>query len=161
MAQLSAAFQWASTKLMLLGSILLMALVLLTCIDVFGRMFGYPVFGAYELMSFMAALIAAAALPDAHIEKRHIGVEIVTSKLKRKTRLFMELITDVLACFIFGIVTWRVFILAKNVHDSGEVSMNLKAPEYLVMGAVGVGFVLFSCAIIITISRTFKKLTAR
>jgi TRAP-type C4-dicarboxylate transport system permease small subunit len=158
MSFFSSTFQWISEKLMLLGSFLLLAMVLLTCIDVFGRMFGHPVFGAYELMSFMAALVAAAALPDTHSKKRHIGVEIVTDKFTKKTRLIFELIADFVACSIFAIVTWRMFTLAKNVHDSGEKSMNLGAPEYLVMVAVGGGFFLFAFAIIKTFTETIQKL---
>lgn len=138
-----------------------MAMVALTCVDVFGRMFGHPVFGAYELMSFMAALIAAAALPDAHMERRHIGVELVTTKLNNKVRYAVEFMTDIISCAIFGIVAWRMFILAVKVRASGEKSMNLGAPEYLVMAAVGVGFVLFFFAIFNTLSKTLAKLRER
>lgn len=151
-------FDTLSDKLMFLGSLLLLAMVALTCLDVFGRMFGHPVFGAYELMSFMAALVAAAALPDTHAQRRHIGVEIITEKLSSKTRLYLELVIDVVSLGIFIIVTWRMFILAMNVKESGELSMNLKAPEYLIMAAVGVGFFLFACAIIRTFFSTIKKL---
>jgi len=143
---------------MLLGSFLLLAMVGLTCLDVFGRMFGHPVFGAYELMSFMAALVAAAALPDTHARKRHIGVEIITERLSRKTRLLVELGRDLVAFVIFAIVAWRMFILASNVRDSGEMSMNLGAPEYLVMAAVGCGFLFLAGAIIKTLIATINKL---
>jgi len=151
-------FDKLSDKLMLFGSLLLLAMVALTCVDVFGRMFGHPVFGAYELMSFMAALVAAAALPDTHARKRHIGVEIITEKLSRRTRLILEVISDLVAFVIFCIVTWRMFILAMNVRESGELSMNLEAPEYLIMASVGVGFLLFAFAIIKTFLSTINKL---
>jgi len=154
-------FDKLSDKLMLLGSLLLLAMVALTCLDVFGRMFGHPVFGAYELMSFMAALVAAAALPDTHANKRHIGVEIVTEKLSRKTRWYLEVAIDLVSFVIFCVVTWRMFVLAVNVHNSGELSMNLKAPEYLIMAAVGVGFLLFAFAIIKTFLSTINKLRGR
>lgn len=151
-------FDKLSDKLMFLGSLLLLAMVALTCLDVFGRMFGYPVFGAYELMSFMAALVAAAALSDTHSKRRHIGVEIITEKLTKKTRLYLDLVIDVVSFVIFCIVTWRMFILATNVQASGELSMNLMAPEYLIMGAVGVGFLLFAFAIVKTFFSTISKL---
>ncbi|MBM9603608.1 TRAP transporter small permease [Desulfopila inferna] len=151
-------FDKLSDKLMFLGSLLLLAMVALTCLDVFGRLFGYPVFGAYELMSFMAALVAAAALSDTHAKRRHIGVEIITEKLSKKTRLYLDLVIDVVSFVIFCIVTWRMFILATNVRASGELSMNLMAPEYLIMGAVGVGFLLFAFAIVKTFFSTISKL---
>ena len=151
-------FDKLSDKLMFLGSLLLLAMVALTALDVFGRMLGYPVFGAYELMSFMAALAAAAALPDTHAQRRHIGVEIITEKLSQRTRLYLDLVIDVVSFVIFCIVTWRMFILAVNVRASGEMSMNLNAPEYLIMGAVGVGFLLFAFAIVKTFFSNISKL---
>lgn len=161
MVRFSSGFQWLSAKLMVVGALLLLLMVGLTCVDVIGRMFGHPVFGAYELMSFMAALVAAAALPDTHLEKRHIGVEIITNKLPGKIRLLLELLTNSFACVIFGIASWRIFALALKVKASGEVSMNLEAPEYLVMAAVGAGFFLFFIAIILSLITTFKKLFKR
>lgn len=151
-------FDKISDKLMFLGSLLLLAMVALTGLDVFGRMLGYPVFGAYELMSFMAALVAAAALPDTHAQRRHIGVEIITEKLSQRTKLYLNLIIDIVSLVIFCIVTWRMFILAVNVRASGELSMNLNAPEYLIMAAVGVGFLLFAFAIVKTFFSTISKL---
>jgi TRAP-type C4-dicarboxylate transport system permease small subunit len=154
-------FDWISGKLMSVGGILLLAMVALTCVDVIGRMFGYPVFGAYELMSFMAALVAAAALPDTHARRGHIGVEILTNKLSSRNQLKLELVLDVVAFFVFAIVTWRMFIYGRNLRASGEVSMNLKAPEYVITFAIGVGFLLFALAVIKTFVETIQKLKER
>lgn len=161
MEKLTAGFQWLSGKMMFIGAILLLAMVALTLCDVIGRMFGHPVFGAYELMSFAAALIAAAALPDTHFEKRHIGVELITSKLKRKHRLMLELITNLFALIICIITGWQIFGLAKKVRASGEVSMNLGAPEYVVIALVGAGFALLVVAIAITLVNTFIRLNKK
>ncbi|MFV0438766.1 MAG: TRAP transporter small permease [Desulfopila sp.] len=161
MARLVQGFHWLSKKLMQLGAVLLLAMVALTCIDVVGRLFGHPVFGAYELMSFMAALVATAALPDTHTEKRHIGVEIVTNKLGKRTNRFLQLGTGILACAIIGIAAWQLVLLARNVRLSGEVSMNLGAPEYMVIAAVAVGFVLFFFSILFSLREIVGKLSKR
>jgi TRAP-type C4-dicarboxylate transport system permease small subunit len=158
MSFLSRTLTWLSGKLMFLGSLLLLCMVALTCIDVFGRLLGYPVFGAYELMSFMAALVAAAALPDTHANRRHIGVELLTSKFRATTQHIFECVTDLVAVVVFAIVTWRIFLLAKTVRESGELSMNLGAPEYLIMAMVGIGFFLFTCTIVKTFIESLKKL---
>lgn len=134
--------------MLLLGGILLFSMVTLTCVDVVGRMMGYPVFGTYELVSFMAVLIVAAALPDTQAENRHIGVEIVTNKLSPKVVKIIDMLTGLAALILFSIVTWRMFLYGNALRQSGEVSMNLRLPEYLLPMILGVGFLVFAIVII-------------
>lgn len=134
--------------MMLLGGILLFSMVALTCVDVVGRMMGYPVFGTYELVSFMAALVLAGALPDTQSEKRHIGVEIVTNKLSARVVKVLDLLTGLAAMILFAIVTWRMFLYGNALRKSGEVSMNLKLPEYMLPMMIGAGFLVFTLVIV-------------
>lgn len=143
---------------MVAGGALLVIMMALTCVDIVGRMLGYPVFGAYELISFMAALAVALSLPDTHAHKRHIGVEILTTRLAPATRLRLALITDLVALLLFAVVSWRMFVYAGQLRRSGEVSMNLGMPEYTITFAVAVGFLFFSIAIVKTWLETLKKL---
>ncbi|MBS3780366.1 MAG: TRAP transporter small permease [Desulfovermiculus sp.] len=151
-------FDWISRKMLLLGGIFLVAMMALTCVDVTGRLFNHPVFGAYELVSFMAALVVVGALPDSHTEKRHIGVEIVVNKMSPRMQHLIELITDTISLVLFSIVAWRMIIYGMGMQESGEVSMNLKLPEYIIIYIVGFGFVTFCAAILKNILDTIKKI---
>ncbi|MDZ7761367.1 MAG: TRAP transporter small permease [Desulfovermiculus sp.] len=151
-------FDWISKKMLVIGGIFLVAMVALTCVDVTGRLFNHPVFGAYELVSFMAALVVVGALPDSHMEKRHIGVEIVINKMSPSMQYLIELITDTISLILFSIVAWRMIAYGMGMQESGEVSMNLKLPEYIVIYIVGFGFLTFCAAILKNILDTFKKL---
>jgi TRAP-type C4-dicarboxylate transport system permease small subunit len=135
-------------KMKLVGAGLLVVMVLLTCVDVVGRLFRHPVFGSIELMSFMGALAVATALPYTHSVKGHIGVEIFINKLPPTLRYVIEIVTGLLSLILFGIVTWKMFEYSLKMMASGEVSMNLGLPEYLIIAAVGVGFVIFGLVII-------------
>ncbi len=135
-----------------------MSMMALTCLDVVGRLFGYPIFGTYELVTFMAALVTAAALPDTHAEKRHIGVEIVTNMLSSNVRRSIDLVTSAVALILFMVVTWRLFLLGTTLRRSGEVSMNLRLPEYMITYAVGLGFLIFVVIIIKRIVDTFNTI---
>lgn len=143
---------------MMIGGFLLMSMMALTCFDVVGRLFGYPIFGTYELVTFMAALVTAAALPDTHAEKRHIGVEIVTNMLSSNVRRSIDLVTSAVALILFMVVTWRLFLLGTTLRRSGEVSMNLRLPEYMITYAVGLGFLIFVVIIIKRIVDTFNTI---
>lgn len=135
-------------KMKIIGAGLLVIMTLLTCVDVVGRLFRHPVFGSIELMAFMGALAVAMTLPYTHAVKGHIGVEIVMDKLPHRLRIAIELMTSLVSLILFGIVTWKMFEYSHKMMVSGEVSMNLGLPEYLVIAVVAVGFVMF-CLVII------------
>jgi TRAP-type C4-dicarboxylate transport system permease small subunit len=151
-------FDLISRKMMLISGFSLVAMMALTCVDVVGRMFRHPVFGSYELISFMAAIVVAGALPDAHSEKRHIGVEIVVNKFSPKIQNVFELVTQALSLALFSIVTWRMIAYGLGMKESGEVSMNLKLPEYIIIFVVGFGFLVFCASIIKTLVSTVQNL---
>jgi TRAP-type C4-dicarboxylate transport system permease small subunit len=135
-------------KMKLIGAGLLVIMMALTCVDVVGRLFRHPVFGSIELMSLMGAVAVAMALPYTHAVKGHIGVEILMNKLPRTHRKIIELVTNFLSLILFGIVTWKMFEYSFKMMESGEVSMNLELPEYLIIGVVGIGFVMFTLTIV-------------
>jgi TRAP-type C4-dicarboxylate transport system permease small subunit len=145
-------------KMKFIGAGLLVIMMALTCVDVVGRLFRHPVFGSIELMSLMGAVAVAMALPYTHAVRGHIGVEIVIDKLPRTLRLVIEVITQLLSLVLFGIVTWKMFEYSIKMMESGEVSMNLELPEYLIIGVVGLGFVMFTLTIIKGIAETAGEL---
>lgn len=155
---ISRTFDFISRKMLLISGFFLVAMMALTCVDVVGRMFRHPVFGSYELISFMAAIVVAGALPDAHTERRHIGVEIIVNKLSPKVQNVFELTTNILSLALFSIVTWRLFKYGFSMKKSGEVSMNLKLPEYIVIFIVGFGFLIFCASIIKTLGELVQNL---
>lgn len=137
-----------SGKMKLIGAALLIIMALLTCVDVVGRLFRHPVFGSIELMSFMGALAVAMVLADAHTAKSHIGVEIFVMKLPKRVRLIIDFCTNLISLVLFSLVTWKMSEYSLKVMESGEVSMNLGLPEYLVISVVAFGFIIFTLTII-------------
>ncbi|MGB5987447.1 MAG: TRAP transporter small permease [Desulfobacterales bacterium] len=150
-----------SDKMKSIGAALLVVMMMLTCVDVVGRLFRHPVFGSIELMSLMGAVAVAMSLPYTHAAKGHIGVEIVINRLPRTLRTTIELLTGLLSMVLFGTVTWKMFEYSIKMKASGEVSMNLGLPEYLVIGVVGIGFVFFTLAILRNIADGIGELRGK
>lgn len=118
-------------------------MTLLTCVDVVGRKLGHPVFGSVELVGFMATLAAALALPYTHQMKGHIGVEILIRNFSEKTQTIIEIVTNSISLVFFALVTWRMGVYANTIYQSGQVSISLKFPEYLIIYAVSFCFFVF------------------
>jgi TRAP-type C4-dicarboxylate transport system permease small subunit len=134
--------EWTSSKMKLIGAACLMGMTLLTCVDVVGRFFRHPVFGSVELVTVMATIAVAAAMPFTHKEQGHIGVEILVRLLSPKKQCMMDIFTGVLSLILFAIVTWRMTTYAADIRDSGEVSLNLQLPTY-----VFIYFMAFCCLV--------------
>jgi len=126
-----------------------------------GRFLRHPVFGSVEIMSFLGTFAVAMALPLTHELKGHIGVEIVVTKLSRKTRAFIDLCTSLLSLGLFGLVSWQMYDYSWKFKESGEVSMNLELPEYLIIMVVACSFVVFTIYILKDIVENFKILRTK
>jgi TRAP-type C4-dicarboxylate transport system permease small subunit len=149
---------FVSDKLKMAGAVFLVGMALLTCLDVIGRLFKYPIFGTVELVSFMGALALACSLPYTHQEDGHIGVELFTRKLPSKVRHILELCTELLSLALFILVSWRMFHFSISSKASGVLSMNLQLPEYAIIFLLACGFFIFTLTIINSIFQTLNKL---
>lgn len=144
-------------KMKIIGAACLAGMVLLTCIDVAGRLLNHPIFGAEEVVAILSTLVIALSLPYAHKEKSHIGVELLMRLFSLKTRALVKLCTDMLALVLFLIVTWRMALYAQTLQKVGEVSMNLQFPTYYIIYLLSFCFFIFSLFILKDIIKFFKK----
>jgi len=147
--------------LKVLGAVCLVGMTLLTFIDVVGRYFGHPVFGSVEMVGFMATLAVAMALPYTHHVQGHIGVEILVRLLPERARVLIDVVTGLLGLMLFAIVTWQMTLYASDMRASGEVSISLELPEYVVIYAVAFCLLIFTGIIAKNIVNNIKRLRAK
>lgn len=155
---------WISDKFKILGGICLTGMMVMTCIDVIGRFFNRPIFGAIEIVGFLATLTTAFALPYTHRMDAHIGVELFVQILPEKPRQVMSFLTTLTSFVLFAFVAWRMVLYAGTIRESGEVSMTMKLPEYYIIYLVACCFIVFCfmlfCDTLKLISSLVKPSTA-
>jgi TRAP-type C4-dicarboxylate transport system permease small subunit len=152
------AIEWIMYKLRTIGAACLVGMMGLTCVDVVGRFFGHPVFGSVELVSFMATLSVAMALPYTHKVGGHVGVEIIVRLLSERKQAVIGICTGILSLGLFSIVTWRMVTYARTMQLSGEVSMNLELPQHYIIYVTGFCFFIFTLIILEELIHNFRKL---
>lgn len=149
MSLISTALDKLQGTMKAMGAICLGGMALITCLDVASDgFFNSPIFGTEEIVSILAVLAIAFALPSAHVERSHIGVELFMRMLPRRVRIAFRVVTDVVALALFTLITWRMWLYAGTMRDSGEVSMNLELPVYIVIFFLAFGFFAFSLMIL-------------
>lgn len=132
-------------------------MMLLTCFDVITRYFGVPIFGAVEVVSFMAIILLACAMPLTHIEKGHVGVDLLVRRLSPRVQAIIDSITGLLSTVLFALVSWQMFIYAVTMKRSGEVSMSLQFPTYILVYVTAVAFAVLSLVILTELVDNIRK----
>lgn len=150
--------EWVQNKLKIIGAACLVGMTFLTVADVVGRFFRHPIFGSVEIVGFMATLAVASALPYAHKIKSHVGVEILVRLLSKRTQTIIDICTGILSLALFGVVTWRMTLYAHTMQKSGEVSISLELPEYVVIYITSFCLLIFTLVIVQDIINNIKEL---
>lgn len=114
-----------------IGLVALAAMMFLTAVDVTMRKAAnMPILGSYELIQFMMVVCGAFGLAHCAIEKGHVSVDLVTSKLSHKARGLIGIITGLIGLAVGIVLTWQavnyIFILEK----SKQATSVLIAPLY-------------------------------
>ena len=105
----------------------LLALMVLTCVDVLGRyFFNRPVYGGFELTEMMLAALIFAALPLVSLRNQHVTVDL----FEALTPAGLLRIQHVTACLVgvlcTGYLAWRLWLRAGTMMAAGETTAQLK-----------------------------------
>jgi TRAP-type C4-dicarboxylate transport system permease small subunit len=139
------------------AAVCLFGMALLTGADVLLRgVWNTPIFGCEEIVSILGIVVVGFALPYAHEQRSHIGVEIFVRRLPRTTRRAVKLVTDSATLALVAVVAWRMAVYAQTQAESGEVSMNLELPDYLIIYVLAFGFLVYALFLVRDIIRFFK-----
>lgn len=145
-------------KMKIAAAACLMGMCAVTCADVFLRgAFNTPIYGSEEIVSIFATLAIALALPYSHLKDVHIGVEILVRLLSKAVQDRIRLATLACSMVIMGILTWRMFVYAGTVAESGERSMNLELPMHYLVYVLAFCFFIFVLMILRDVARFLKE----
>jgi TRAP-type C4-dicarboxylate transport system permease small subunit len=139
--------QWISKVLQKLGGLSLLGMMLLTVADVIGSIFGHPILGAEEIVALWASILLAFSLPAAHINGAHVGVELLYTKFPLRVKKINNFIIALVSFVLFSLTTWQCYLYADYLRSSGEVTMTLQLPAWVLIFCVSFALMILSIAI--------------
>ena len=113
------------------------------------RFFGHPIEGAYDLVSLLAVVIIAFSMAYTQVQRGHISVSLVVSRLPKQARLVIARITSLLGLGIFILLARQSCVFAKRLWASGEVSITLETPLFPFVYLIALGAIIL-CLVILT-----------
>ncbi len=129
---------------LIVGGIAVLALMSVATANVVLRIFHIPFRGAYELVSFIGAIVIAFALGYTQQRKGHIVVDILTEKFPKTLSKMLDVVNHLVTMVFFAIVAWQIYRVGMQIWDSGELSETLKMIYHPFIFAVALGFITLS-----------------
>lgn len=112
-----------------LSAFVLFGLMVMTCIDVFGReVLNAPLNGATELTQLMMGVIVFAVLPVVSLREEHITVDLLDKWFPRRLAPSRQVILNLMAGIMMAVVCWRVWIIGQFQTDYGDGTEFLQIP---------------------------------
>jgi TRAP-type C4-dicarboxylate transport system permease small subunit len=141
MTRVFAAVRAVSRLLHGVAGVSLVALMLLTVLDVVLRGFRHPIPGTYELVGFAGALAIGFAMPLTSWMRGHVYVDTILARLPRRGQAGVHLLTRLAAIALFALLGWHLLRFGLDLRASGEVSPTLELHFYPVaLGLAGAAF---------------------
>lgn len=147
--------KWISRILWNLGAALLLFLMLLTTADVIGRnLLARPVAAATELTEVALVTLCFLTFPLAALRGQHIVADLLDNVPGGWIRAVQRTVPPVLTTIFFGILSWRMWILAGRAGSYGDITPILGVPLQPVLQLVA-----FLCAVtaVATVYVAFRR----
>lgn len=121
-------------------SLALFVVMVLTTADVVSRYFlSRPIAAALELTEALMAVIIFAALPLVSARGTHITVDLLEMAMGERVSLYLDAVVQFVCALAIGVVAWRVFVRAAQLHGYGETSAVLMYPVWPTAAIVALG----------------------
>ncbi len=121
------------------AGVFLVAMVILTCSNIFLRIVWVPVRGTFELMGFMGAIVTSFALGYTQMTKGHICVDILFRKFSGRTIKILTCLNNIICMVFFAVISWQLADKGRILMETGEVTETLRIIYYPFVFGVCIG----------------------
>ena len=142
----------------IIATVFLVAMVLLTVVDVFLRsVFRAPILGSVELTEYMMVLAGFLGMAWCAQKGGHVIVGILVDRLPARVQAAIDSITLFLSLALVPLVVWQS--IAQSLFSLSEdyTSDILKIPESPFYMVVAIGYAVMFFVILATFINTVKK----
>jgi len=120
---------WLDRVLGAAAALLLLALMLLTTVDVVSRyIFHWPLRGAFEITELLLLTLIFAGLPLASRAGEHVTLDFIDRPLPPWGRRLLRRLIDLLCGVIVLGLAWRVWVKADKIAAYGDTTEVLRLP---------------------------------
>jgi TRAP-type C4-dicarboxylate transport system permease small subunit len=113
----------------LFGMLFLVALALITNVDVFMRwMFNNPIDGVTDVAPLMVAIVIASFFPFALAGRHHISITFIGNLLGPKGRAWLEATVALVTLAFFALLAWQFIVYTIDLDARGQTTWVVQLP---------------------------------
>jgi TRAP-type C4-dicarboxylate transport system permease small subunit len=123
----------------LLAGAALLAIMLLTGVDVVGRkFFDASLPGALELTELLMVVVIFSALPLVSLQAEHVVFDSLDARLSPRLLRLQQVLVDGLCAACLAGLAWLMWVKGAQLASYGDITAQLKLPVHPFVRAMGV-----------------------
>ena len=116
--------------LALTGSTIIILILILSCLNIFGRKFNVPIQGTFEIIELSLAVSIFMFLPFCQRYNHNIKIEFFIKKNKELKKILYKF--NLFIYFLISLfITWRLVIGGLDFFNFNDETMMLGIPKYI------------------------------
>jgi TRAP-type C4-dicarboxylate transport system permease small subunit len=144
-----------------IGCSLILVLMILTSIDVCGRLFfNSPLIGTTELTQSAVVAIAFLQIPYVQMINRHLSVTILYDKMNSKGKRIVDIFSSIIGIVVFALLVfsgWKLLVQGIKVREY-EGYTEFRLPTYYVRSIIvlcsGINIIVYTKQLISKFTKT-------
>ena len=114
-----------------LGAVLSLCMAAVIILDLVLRLgFNRPMAGILEYETFLLVVITFLSLAQTMIRRRHVAIDLVTSRFSPKTKTFFGAVFSIFGTFLFSLISWRLAVRTVDAFGNGSAAGVTEIPLY-------------------------------
>ncbi|HHU36356.1 MAG TPA: TRAP transporter small permease [Treponema sp.] len=144
--------------LAVVAGVSIIVMILVTVFDVFLRIFGEGITGAYDIVRIMGVVAISCSLPYVTAIKGHIAIEFFYQRFSRMGRIILDSFFRTLSVIVFLVLAWSCILYGKMLLLSGQVMQTLPIPVFWIPWMISLSCLLMTLTIIYHLFHPGKEL---
>ena len=132
-----------------LGGLALLGTMVLVAANVIARAFNSGITFTHELIVMLMVVTVAFAIAYAGLEKAHITVDVLSSRLKKGTRRGFEIVGLIISLVVTGLFIWGGILIVVERWIGYEETALLEISYVPFRAALVLGFVLLLLTMVV------------
>ena len=139
----------ASRVMLLIAGLTLAFMFLFTLFDVAMRIFGRPIVGDYEVISFLGAVVFGFSIPYTTLLNGHVIVDFLIEKMPGRTGVATQVATRILSIALFLWMSWNFVVMSLDLIKSKEVTPAFRLPYYPISLGLAISCII-QCIVLVS-----------
>jgi TRAP-type C4-dicarboxylate transport system permease small subunit len=128
----------------------LVATMVLIVVNILMRViFKMPVFGAYEYVGLLTALVIGLSLAYCGVQNAHIDISLLVDWLPARLRAAISALINLISMCFLAVSAWYVGLYARSMVESGLVSPTTQIPLYPFVYLIALGLLVYCLVLLV------------